>query len=282
MEQITFGAAFFFYTAAMALFFGYVGTRREILARVASGAMLLGVVSHLASLINRTLVALNFPGHGFYVPWSNWFESFSFLAFVIAFIFLVIEWRKRLPILGAFVTPLIFGCMMAAFHSPFGTRIPPLSPGLQSYWMAFHIPVMFIAYAAFALAFAVGLAYLVQERQLKSRHPSALAFRLPPLEELDDLIYRIILWAVPVLAIGLFLGAEWAFEVWGRYWGWDAKETWALITLLTYVLYLVMRLVVGWRGRKAAYLSLAGFAVVLFTYIGVNYLSSLHSFFPGS
>jgi ABC-type transport system involved in cytochrome c biogenesis permease subunit len=77
------------------------------------------------------------------------------------------------------------------------------------------------------------------------------------------------------------LGALWAYDAWGRYWGWDAKETWALITWFVYLIYLHMRLVAGWRGRRAAYLSLAGFGVVLFTYVGVNYLSSLHGFLSG-
>ena len=87
--------------------------------------------------------------------------------------------------------------------------------------------------------------------------------------------------AFPLLTLGVLLGARWAYDAWGRYWGWDAKETWALITWLIYAAYLHMRLVVGWRGRKTAYLSLAGFGVVLFTYIGVNYLSELHGFLSG-
>lgn len=281
MEKLTFGAAFFFYTIAMSLFLGYLGSRRETLSRVAVMSIWAGVVTHIMSLAVRTINARVIPEHRFYVPWSNWFESFSFFALVIAITFLVIEWRRGLPILGAFVSPLIFAAMLTALHSPFGTEIPALAPALQSYWMAVHVPVMFLSYAAFALAFAVGLAYLIQERQLKSRHPSAIVFRLPSLEELDGLIYRVIRWAFPILTLGVLLGARWAYDAWGRYWGWDAKETWALITWLVYLIYLHMRLVVGWRGRKTAYLSLAGFGFVLFTYVGVNYLSSLHGFLSG-
>jgi ABC-type transport system involved in cytochrome c biogenesis permease subunit len=81
--------------------------------------------------------------------------------------------------------------------------------------------------------------------------------------------------------LGVLLGAKWAYEAWGRYWGWDAKETWALITWIVYMIYLHMRLIVGWRGRKAAYLSIVGFLMVIFTYVGVNYLSQLHGFLSG-
>ena len=281
MELALFGTAFGLYTVSMSLYLGYVLTRRDALPRAGRWALIAAVVFHAASLVVRTWIARGMPQHGWYVPWSNWFESFSFFAIVIASIYLLIQWRLELPILGAFVTPLTFLTMIVAINSPFGTQIPNLPPALQSYWMAIHVPVMFISYAAFGNAFAVGLAYLLQERQMKSKRPSSLAFRLPSLEELDSLIYRIIAYATPILTLGVLLGALWAYDAWGRYWGWDAKETWALITWIIYMVYLHMRLVVGWRGRKTAYLSLAGFAVVLFTYVGVNYLSELHGFLSG-
>jgi cytochrome c-type biogenesis protein CcsB len=186
-----------------------------------------------------------------------------------------------MPILGAFITPIAFLTMIMAIYSPFGTQIPNLPPALQSYWMAIHVPVMFVAYAAFANAFGIGLVYLLQEHQMKSRKPSPLVFRLPPLDDLDRLIYKIIWWAFPVLTLGVLLGARWAYDAWGRYWGWDAKETWALITWLIYLIYLSLRFVGGWRGRKTVYLSMIGFVIMIFTYVGVNYLSSLHGFLSG-
>ena len=186
-----------------------------------------------------------------------------------------------MPILGAFITPLAFLLLVIAVRSPFGTAIPILAPALRSYWMAVHVPVMFISYGLFAIAFAMGIVYLIQERQLKSKKISHLSFRLPPLEELDAMIFRVIWKALPLLALGLLLGGAWAYQAWGRFWGWDAKETWALITLLIYAVYVYMRVVVGWRGRKSAYLSLIGFGVMVFTYVGVNYFSTLHGFLSG-
>jgi len=281
MENYLFAIAFTSYTVGMALYLGYVFTRKESLSNFGLWALLIGVISHAASLVVRTYYARQLPQHGWYVPWSNWFESFSFFSLVILVEYLIIQYRNRLPILGAFVTPLIFTTMIVAINSPFGRQIPTLPPALQSYWMAIHVPVMFIAYAAFGIAFTVGLAYLLQEWQIKSKKPSKVAFRLPPLEDLDQLIYKVIRLAFPILTLGVLLGARWAYDAWGRYWGWDAKETWALITWIVYAIYLHMRLVKGWRGRKTAYMSLGGFVVVIFTYVGVNYLSELHGFLSG-
>jgi len=280
MDMFLFGAAFAGYGLAAFSYLGYALTRREALPRLANASVIGAVAAHVVFLALRTVAARHLPDHRWYVPWSSWFETFSFLALVMAVQFLVIE-RRRMPILGAFILPFVFASMMAALRSPTGTGIPELPGGLESHWLAAHIPMMFVAYAAFAHAFAVGLAYMLQESQLKSKHPTALSFRLPPLDDLDLLISRIIAWAFPVLTVGLLLGARWAFDAWGRYWAWDAKETAALITWLVYFGYLAARLVAGWRGRKTAYLSMAGFAVLLFTYIGANHLSRLHAFLPG-
>ncbi len=278
MEKFFFGIAYTAYAVATSLFIGYALTRREAVARAGKTSLIVAVVAHLFSLVLRTATARQLPGHEWYVPWSNWFESFSFFSLVIVAEYLIIQRRHEIPILGAFVTPLAFLSVVFAIHSPFGTEIPILKPALRSYWMAVHVPVMFIAYAAFANAFAVGVAYLLQERQLKSRKPSNLMFRLPALDDLDHLIFHVIAFALPTLIVGILLGARWAYDTWGRYWGWDPKETSAFITVLAYAAYLFMRLVVGWRGRKTAYLSLLGFLVLIGSYIGVNYLSPLHGF----
>ncbi len=282
MERLFFGVAYAAYAVALSLYVGYAIFRRENLAKTARGVLIFSVLMHATSLIIRTTIARQMPQHGWYVPWSNWFESFSFFGLVIIVEYLIIQWGREAPILGVFITPLAFLSMVMAINSPFGTQIPNLPPALQSYWMAIHVPVMFTSYAAFTNAFGVGLAYLLQEHQLKSRNPGSVMFRLPALDELDHLIYRIIWVAFPLLTLGVLLGARWAYDAWGRYWGWDPKETWAFITWLTFLIYLHMRLVVGWRGRKSAYLSLVGFGIVMMTYIGVNYLSPLHGFLSNS
>jgi cytochrome c-type biogenesis protein CcsB len=299
LEAILFNIGFAGYIIGFGLYAAYAATKREALALNGHRLVLGSVLVHAASLAARAVAARTIPEHSWYVPWSNWFESFSLFALLIAACFLVTQFKTRVPILGVFVLPWNILALVMAFSYPFFTgakpsslgeffamantarALPKLQPALQSYWMAIHVPVMFLSYSCFAVAFGVGLAYLVQERQIKSKKPSGVAYRLPPLEDLDRLIYKIIALAFPVLTLGVMLGARWAYDAWGRYWGWDAKETWAFITWLVYAVYLHMRLVAGWRGRKTAYMSLAGFGVVMFTYVGVNYLSSLHGFLSG-
>ena len=114
-----------------------------------------------------------------------------------------------------------------------------------------------------------------------SRKPTELCYRLPSIEELDTINYKIIVFGFPVLTVGIIMGGIWAYNAWGRFWGWDAKETWALITALIYAGYLHMRFVKNLRGRKAVYVSMLGFASVVFTFLGVNYLSELHGYLSG-
>src|SRR5438094_9444180 len=124
----------------MSLYLGYALTRRENFATLGQAILWGGVLLHLASLVIRTVVARQIPQHGWYVPWSNWFESFSFFSLIIAFEYLFIQFREHLPILGAIVTPVIFIFLMVAVHSPFGMQIPTVPQALQSYWMSVHVP----------------------------------------------------------------------------------------------------------------------------------------------
>ncbi len=269
MGNLLFNIAYLCYSVCTLLYGIYLFTKRERFSHLAYTILLAALTIHLTSLITRTLLAHS-------APWTDWFESLSFFGAIVAFIYMVIAHKNHIPILGAFIMPVSWGLLTAAAFS--SRAVHPLPPELRSIWMGLHVPVMFTSYAILGVAFAVGIAYLLQERQMKSKHPNEMTYRLPSLEELDTLIYKLIIVAFPPLTLGIFLGAVWAYRAWGRFWSWDPKETWALITWLVYVAYLLSRLIAGWRGRKTAYLSLAGFALVLFTYLGVNYLSPLHGF----
>jgi cytochrome c-type biogenesis protein CcsB len=139
-----------------------------------------------------------------------------------------------------------------------------------------HVPILFLSYAIFAAAFTVGILFIWQEKKMKSKHLGELSYQLPSLDALDTLISKLIAIALPLLTAGILLGSIWAYRAWGRFWSWDPSETWALVTWLVYGSYLWVRGGLGWRGRKTAYLSLAGFVLVLITYVGVNYFSPLH------
>ena len=295
MGNNLFNIAYICYTASTALYLAYLLTKRESFSRWAYGILLAALAIHVVSVVDRTFTIrsqylaqaellqqqgqaeaariVEHTAHA-YVPWSNWFESFSFFGAIIAGLFAGITASISIPLLGAFILPISWGLLTVAFFS--NRTVQPLLPSLQSHWMAIHVPIMFTSYAILGVAFAVGIAYLLEERQMKSKRPADLSYRLPSLEEMDTLIFRLIMIALPLLTLGIFIGGLWAHAAWGRFWGWDPKEIWALLTWFIYAIYLHLRLVAGWRGRKTAYLSLAGFALVLFTYVGVS--SPLHGF----
>jgi cytochrome c-type biogenesis protein CcsB len=158
-------------------------------------------------------------------------------------------------------------------------EIRPLSPVLQSYWLGIHTLLAFLGNAAFAVAFGTGIMYLLQEHYLKSKHTHGLFRKLPSIQVLDEINYKLISLGFPLLTLAIISGALWAETAWGSYWRWDPKEVWSLITWLIYALILHIRLTAGWRGKRAAVLSIIGFLIVLFTFFGVNFLlKSLHTF----
>jgi len=192
-------------------------------------------------------------------------------------LFFFLEYRYRVGLLGSFIMPVVFLIMLTSSMLP--RKIENLSPLLQSSWLFFHTAFAFIGDAAFAMAFGVGIMYLVQEHYVKSKHLGGLFQRLPSLQILDEMNYRLITIGFPFLTLAIITGALWAESSLGSYWRWDPKEVWSLITWFIYALVLHVRLTVGWRGKKAAILSIIGFCVVLFTFFGVNLLlKGYHSF----
>ncbi len=229
-----------------------------------------GFVLHLAAIVIRYVVAGQ-------IPITSMHESASFFAWCTALIYLILHFRYRIGILGSFILPLIFLMMLAAAALP--RQIKPLTPVLQSSWLLFHTTFAFLAFAAFTVAFGVGIMYLIQEHYLKSKQLTGLFQRLPDIQVLDEMSYRLITFGFPLLTLAIITGALWAQDAWGTYWRWDPKETWSLITWIIYAMVLHIRLVVGWRGRRAALLSIIGFLAVLFTFFGVNFLlKSVHIF----
>ena len=156
-----------------------------------------------------------------------------------------------------------------------------IPPALKSQWLTFHVITAMLAYGAFAVSFGLGIMYLLKAKKPEDRSTktSRQASRMPSLEVLDDLSYRIVGFAFPLLTLCIITGAIWANYAWGTYWSWDPKETWSLITWIIYAGYLHARLMYGWKGRRAAWLVVFGFLAVLFTFFGVNYfLPGLHSY----
>ena len=204
------------------------------------------------------------------VPLSNFYESLIFFAWCLPALGLLAFRRYLKGYLGALVA-LLASLLLAYASFGVDSSIKPLMPALKSNWLLIHVVTAFLGYAAFALAFGTAILYLFQERRPR---PS-----LPPLPLLDSLIYRTTVLGFLLLTLGIATGAVWAETAWGRYWSWDPKETWSLITWFIYAALLHARLLKGWHGRRIAWLAVLGFMAVLFTYFGVSFLlSGLHSY----
>jgi ABC-type transport system involved in cytochrome c biogenesis permease subunit len=279
-QSLLIWGAFFLYTAATFAAFGYLFTKDHRASRAMLTLLGIGLLLHLAGFAAHVAAFWSFPENRFFLPLTSFFGALSYMALALAAAFFVVEGRARLGILGAFVLPWAAGALglAVAFANP-GTA--PLAQPLRSYWLNFHPMLLMTAYAAFANAAGVGIALLIQERQIKSRKPTELCYRLPSLDELDALNGRIIAWAFPVLLIGLGMGFVWSYIDFGTFWTNDPKIKVALVTAGIYGYYVWQRFVGGRRGRRAVYVSLLGFASVLFTFFGAEVLSGRHSYMVG-
>jgi cytochrome c-type biogenesis protein CcsB len=213
-------------------------------------------------------------------PLTNMYESLVFFAWCTAVFYLVLEYRFKSRIVGAFVMPCIAVAMAyASFSDRIDDQITPLIPALQSNWLIAHVVTCFIGYAAFTVAGALGLMYLLKQSAENKKNSSSLTGSLPALKVIDDLTHKTIVFGFLWLSAGIITGAIWAAEAWGTYWSWDPKETWSIITWFLYASALHARFTRGWRGRRIAWMAIFGFFAVLFTYFGVNFfLSGLHSY----
>lgn len=270
MGVLIFELSLTFYFAAtivsvIELFKGSKVTSRFIIISAA-----LGFTAQTASIVFRYISAGS-------LPVTTMHDAASFFSWCIVLIFFVLEYRYKLNLLGPFTMPIVFVLMLSSSILP--REIKPLSPVLQSYWFIVHIVLAFLGNAAFAMAFGTGLMYLIQERHLKSKHLGGLFQRLPSIQILDEVNYKLISLGFPLLTLAIISGALWAENAWGSYWRWDPKEVWSLITWFIYALVIHARLTARWRGRRAAILSIVGFMSVIFTFFGVNLLlKGLHLF----
>ena len=219
-----------------------------------------------------------------HAPLTNMYESVVFFAWTIIALYLAIEWKFKIRVLGAFAVPIAFLAMAYASMSPnINKNISPLVPALQSNWLIAHVVTCFIGYAAFAVAAALGIMYLLKNSKGgDNSNKTGLLSSLPPLKTLDDIIHKTMVFGFLWLTTGIITGAIWANSAWGTYWSWDPKETWSLITWFVYAITLHARYTRGWGGTRIAWLSILGFISVIFTYYGVNFLlSGLHSYGSG-
>ena len=249
--------------------------KKPSVGKAGTWVAILGLAGNTAGIALRWVESYRL-GFG-HAPLSNLYESLVFFAFTIIIIYLFIERKYQNRVIGAFITPIAFLALAYASMSPnISDRIQPLIPALKSNWLIAHVIACFIGYGAFAVACGVSFMYLVKHKS--SENKSSMLNMLPDVDLLDDLNHRLVMFGFLFLSVGIITGAVWAYSAWGRYWGWDPKETWSLITWFVYATLLHARMMRGWRGKRTAFLSIGGFAAVLFTYFGVNLLPGLHSY----
>lgn len=234
----------------------------------------LAVAVHLVALVARGMSAD--PNR---VPWGNMYEFTLAGTFVVAAFYLVFSRRYALDWLGPVVVTFVLALLMVAvvwLYDPTG----PLPEALNSYWLVIHVVSAITATGAFTLGGMTSAAYLLKRRR-GDRPATGLWARVPSLERLDLISYRIHAFGFPIWTFAVLItGPIWAHQAWSSYWNWDPKEVWAFITWVVYAAYLHARTTAGWRGRNAAVLALVGTATLWFNFIGINYFStsSQHSY----
>ncbi len=258
------------------------GAFRSVLAagpwvRAAVAFSAAGALAHLVAVVTRGLAVHR-------APWGNMYEFITALTCVAAIFFGYIVVRYRAWALGVFVmgaVVLALGLAETLIYTPAG----PLVPALQSYWLSIHVTAMTLATGIFFVAAVLGVMYLVAEQYRKRveagrvKPGNGLLDRIPSAQTLDKLTYRTVVFGFPVWTFGVIAGAIWADQAWGRYWGWDPVETWAFITWVIYAAYLHARATAGWRGARAHYIQLLGFASLITNMLVVQvFITGMHSY----
>ncbi len=245
------------YIASSLGYQGYVLFQKRPVYRVASILLWAGFLCHTGVIALQCFEA----GH---VPVQNLHEALSTFGWAVVGVFLILQIKFHLMVLGALVAPLATVSVVIASILP-GPPVE-LDPLFKGLWRTFHVGTLIVGIAAFAVAFLVGILYLIQERAIKDKKRGFFFRRLPSLKLLDSMGYSCLVAGFPMLTFGLITGVIYAQMVHGRFWSWDPKEIFAGITWLVFAALLHERLAVGWQGRRAAIMTIVGFVILVFTF----------------
>ena len=268
-------------TASTVLYISHLWFTSAAVGKWATGMAILGMVGVLGGLLTRWFEVYQIP-RALQLAASSLYEVTILFSAVTVMIYLAMEFTYRNRSAGAFVMPIVMCAVGFEIWLVSNGQATPhvVVPALRSYWMNAHILANFIGYGSFAVAAGMGVMYLLRHSAETAGCPVALPLRvLPGLCQIDRLIFRAIAIGFSVFTLAMVLGSTWAHEVWGRYWSWEPKETWALIVWLTYAAFLALRLTKAWAGARMAWWAILGFGITLFGLVGVNLLhSGLHTF----
>lgn len=255
------------YFLSMAGYLCYLFHQKDRIQQVSFGLAATAVGGHLISVILTGIAMEGMPIH-------NLVQSLSMAALAVGGMFLYFQYRLNLKILGLFATGLVSVLMLAAVSIP-NTPVGP-DKILKGFWFFSHILFIFTGEAALGLACGAGILYLIQEQGIKGKTPGFFFKRLPSLDFLDTVFYTCITTGFALLTFGLVTGFIYAKFVWGRFWSWDVKEVFSVGAWLVYAALLHLRLYAGWQGRKSAIMSIVGFVILVFTFLGVNLIFGGH------
>ena len=247
--------------------------RRNVTARIATSLMWLGFLFHLGGTVLRGVAAER-------VPWSNMYEFAMTGTLLMAGVYLVVLFRYDLRYLGTFISGLVV-VLLGGATIGFYTAIVPLSDPLKSPWLVIHVFVATLATAFFALACGLSILQLLQARREGGAGAGKKSFlsTVPSSEKLEGLAYRFSIIGFILWTFTLIAGSIWANDAWGRYWGFDTKEVWTFVIWVLYAGYIHARATRGWRGARSAWLSIVGFAAVIFNFTIVNmFFKGLHAY----
>lgn len=255
------------YALSFVLHLIHVLTRGALAGKSAHAMLWLGALIHLGLIVLRTVETGR-------APFQTLYESLSWFACsaVLTYIFMSRRW-KGIYLPGTLVSALAAAACLYALvaRSP---AIEPLSPPLQSLWFEWHVVLAFFSYAVFIVSAAVEMSYLAV-RPLLSSGDGQFGFTKETLNDFHGAALRLVLFGFPLLTFAMFSGAAWANVAWGRYWSWDPKETWSLITWTVFALYLHSKAIPSMRGTPASVFNILGFVCMLMTFLGVNWLAKL-------
>jgi cytochrome c-type biogenesis protein CcsB len=247
-----------------------VKRRRPSLSPASLGALGLGLLAHAGALAAEAARIHR-------LPVTDVRSALSFYAFLVTLAFFFVYLRYRIVSLGLFMLPLVFLLTLISTLHPGGSFD---SSAFRGGWLLVHISSIFFGYTALFLTFVAALMYLIQEHGLKSKQPRGFYYWLPSLEVCDEIHYRSLLLGLPLLSLGILTGFVWASRTWKGPWELDPKILASLVTWLIYLVLFSTRVSGGWRGRRAAYIAIVGFAAILVTFMGISLLSGQHGYFP--
>lgn len=267
-EKWLFWSVVSIYSLSGILYLIYYFVPKKEIGDAATRILRIGIIAHTFMIIFRTYEAGR-------APFQSLYESLSWFAWSALTTYIFIEKRAKVKVAGFVLVLISVGaCLYALLDMP--ADISPLRPSLQSAWFEFRVILAFLAYAVFMVSFGVEVTYLFMKRALANGSDlSRYNIDLNNIDRYHEFAYNLILFGYPLLTFGIISGAMWANQAGGRYWSWDPKETWSLITWVVYGIYVHAMLLPKYKEKPASFFNILGFICMIMTFLGVNWLAKL-------